>query len=349
MQREATSKQQSSKLDLLSLQDRNMLPQSSGNEIEVREQIVLDPELLNCLHRRGRRRLREIQTSCRVNVWLDTLRGVLHLNGSEVCVAAAKNLIAALGGPRIPVSIPTWAELLRTRKLQTGPEAAVARIQLESGCRLHIERGKQEVHLFGNPESVAKAQKLLMELEQQCVEEVMVSMANAIDSMVLQTIASSCGVTFRIENDHICILGIRKSVKEAVDTLKKHLEVSGLELPAPATPAEIIRVKENNKNKKTEVAPKKDGNANSMPNPCPTCNACPFCAACGHPTTYLDNVDGSTFVDIQSAPWMWQQLPYMPYDVGTDGMMPMTYVVPAPQNVPLCFVPALVVPGDNAS
>jgi hypothetical protein len=231
--------------------------------------------------------------------------------------------------------------------LQTGPEAAVARIQLESGCRLHIERGKQEVHLFGNPESVAKAQKLLMELEQQCVEEVMVSMANAIDSMVLQTIATSCGVTFRIENDHICILGIRKSVKEAVDTLKKHMEVSGLEIPAPATPAEIIQVKEINKKSKNEVAPKKDGNANSMPNPCPTCNACPFCAACGHPTTYLANIDGSTFVDFQSAPWMFQQLAYMPYDVGTDGMMPMTYVVPAPQNVPLCFVPALVVPGDN--
>mmetsp|Transcript_84085 Transcript_84085/g.132392 ORF Transcript_84085/g.132392 Transcript_84085/m.132392 type:complete len:376 (+) Transcript_84085:53-1180(+) len=354
---------------------RSSLTMPLGCELSVTEEISLEPELINSLYRRGRRRLRDIQSNCGVNVWLDKLRGVLHLSGSKASVASAKHLIAGLGGPRKRISTAMWAELLRTRKQQSGPEAAVARIQLQSGCRLHVERTSQEVHLFGDSASVAIAEKLLMELDQDCAEEVITLDADPIPPTALQAIANSCDVTLQAEKDRLYILGLRGYVKKAIDALEKNrnnLE-SYLDIPAPIVTGNM-EVKEANKvaapvpvQSLANVLPKNDKVANKI---CPTCKACPFCAKCGHPTSFVDNTEASGFAafgnnfpygppifinsdyNINATSGMYQQLPFTPCEYGmvggnVDNNTPMAFMIPNAQNVPVCFIPAARVPAPR--
>ena len=55
---------------------------------------------------------------------------------------------------------------------RTGQEDGVAlqRIQNQSGCRLHIERSKSEVRLFGSKEAAAVADRLLDDFQKMCME-----------------------------------------------------------------------------------------------------------------------------------------------------------------------------------
>jgi len=337
------------------------------SEVQVREEIILEPELLNSLLRRGRRRLRDIQNSCRVNVWLDKFRGILQLSGSEASVAVAKNLIAGLGGPRAPVSAAVWAELSRTRKMSSGPEAAVANIHRESGCRIHVDRARQEVHLFGNPESAAIADRLLKELDQNCVEEVMKLSAESVNSTALQAIASTFGVTLWNEDNVVHILGLRESVKKTLVTLNQHVEDSDLCLELPASPTESADIKAGSKNAgiahSPSDSPPKSGTNDIMRFACPTCKACPFCPSCDHPTTFVDTDSPYGFAtDSQAAPFMWRQMPFMPYEGGNrqgqvcvmptvlgggagDNMIPMAFVMPGSQNMQFCYVPAAIMAG----
>jgi hypothetical protein len=307
-------------------------------------------------------------------MWFDKVRGVLQVSGSEACVAAAKNLIDGLGGPRMCVSTSVWAELLRTRKLRSGSDANVARIQLESGCRIHVERSCQEVHLFGNAESVAIAQKLLKEMDQNCVSEVMEVSAESVNTTTLQSIAHSCSVTFQHENGRVCMLGMRDAVKKAAATLSQCLTdpdfVMELAVPTPVVSDDAQEVS-------PKVAPAQSL-ANAPPNRakkdiargvCPTCKACPFCQRCGHPTTFVDNADASGFAanaagnprsypnkvdNDQMPPYMWQQMPFVRYD-GTpmspvygdqfNNMVPMVYTFPNSQNQQVRFVPAQMMAG----
>jgi hypothetical protein len=335
-------------------------------EVQVREEIVLEPELLNSLYRRGGRRLRDIQKSCRVSVWFDKFRGVLQLSGSEACVASAKNLIAGLGGPRVPVSAAVWLELSRTRKLLSGSEAAVANIQRESGCRIHVERTRQEVHLFGNSESVVIAQKLLKELDLNCIEEV-IEVTDSVNSMALQALATKCGVSCRCEDNLARILGLRNSVKKAVETINQHLKDSDFCLELPPTPTESVDTQTGHKNpgvaqNPTNNFPKSASN-DKVHMACPTCKACPFCPSCGHPTTFVDTAEPSGFAtdgagnNSQAAPFMWRQMPFVPYDGGngqvmtpalggpSDNMVPMAFMMPGSQNMQVCFVPAAMMAG----
>jgi hypothetical protein len=326
------------KFDFLSLSDRTSHTMMQRNEVQVREEIVLEPELLNSLYRRGGRRLRDIQKSCKVNVWFDKFRGVLQISGTETCVAAAKNLIEGLGGPRAPVSAAVWAELSRTRKLLSGPEAAVARIQQESGCRIHVERTRQEVHLFGNSESVTIAQKLLDELEQSCSEEVVKLNGDMVNSTTLQAIANKCGVTMRLEDDLLHLLGLHEAVKKSLDTLNQVMKDADFRLELPVTPTENVDMKADVRcpSATHPMSSPKTGKADMKANPrpaapCPTCKACPFCPSCGHPTTFVDNADASGFAPgvagnmySQGVPMMWRQMPVMQqYEAGKmPGAMP---------------------------
>lgn len=346
------------------------------NEVHVREEIALEPELLNSLYRRGGRRLRDIQKSCRVSVWFDKFRGVLQLSGSQACVAAAKNLIAGLGGPRLPVSAAVWSELSRTRKLLSGPEAAVANIQLESGCRIHVERTRYEVHLFGDAGSVAIAEKLLSELDQKCIEEVMKLSELELAVPDLQAIANQCGVTLRFEEeeDMVQILGIRDSVKKTLDTISQSPKDASHRLRSELFPVAPIESAETKTGAKSAGATNSASNVQSGSNDsvrtvCPTCKACPFCPSCGHPTTFVDSAEPSGFAlpmpgsNGQAVPYMngmWRQMPFMPAE-GCNGqiavmngvpsggamenMVPMAFMMPGSQNMQVCFVPAQMMAG----
>jgi hypothetical protein len=338
------------------------------NEAEVHAEIKLEPELLNSFCRRGRRRLRDIQANCQVNVRLDKLRSVLHISGSEARVNLAKRHISGLGGPRKNVTTAVWAELLRTRTMQSGPDAVVARIQQESGCRIHIERSCQEVRLFGHQEAVVIAERLLEELDRKCVEKVVRLDGRSITSPALQAVAHLCGVTLRSEEGQLIAFGLRDSVDKAVESLDRHLNDPDyrLELPSPKQPSEA-----NEGSSTTATTPSDDGMGvgkvgNVAGNACPTCGACPFCAVCGHPTVFAHcapaknngeswNVDAHNYTEMllslqvpvnqkfdniqpPGTHWIGQQTPFIAHDgsmpqiaVGgtVQGVVPTAFMIPA--------------------
>jgi len=179
--------------------------------------ITLERELLRTLCRRSRRRLRDIQVACQATLRLDRLRGVLLVSGSEAAVQAVRNKLDSLGGPRKPVSGPVWAELMRTRTLHTTSQVSVAMLQEETGCRVHIERTRREVRLFGPSEGVTAASALIDRFADTCTEEAVIA---TVDPEALEALAHRCGVTFRLETGTVVALGLRERVDQAVEGLK---------------------------------------------------------------------------------------------------------------------------------
>ena len=120
----------------------------------------------------------------------------------------------------------------RTRTLQRD-DAALARIQAESGCRVHIERQQREVRLFGPVDSVALAESLLKELEEGCCEDVVLeSLDTEADLETLQAslepLAMDHNVTLCIEKSHgLRVFGLKAAVKAASSELKELLEPDG--------------------------------------------------------------------------------------------------------------------------
>ena len=101
-------------------------------------EIALDPELLSCFCRRDRRRLREIQSTCKVVAKLDRRRSgcacpgllvqsKLFASNYRVCAARIAQVLRSVG--RVDADAA----------LQDTADAIVARLQEESGCRIHIE------------------------------------------------------------------------------------------------------------------------------------------------------------------------------------------------------------------
>jgi len=185
-------------------------------------EIDLDPELMNTLCRRGRRRLREIQTACQAVVKLDRVNSILRVYGAEDAIYAVRQHLSHLGGPRKAVSAPVWAELMRTRTHQSTEYAAVAQIQQDSGCRIHIERSHLEVRLFGPDDSITVAERLLEKLSEECTEEVTPLPMGSLSVTVLQSIADSHGVTICVDEEQVVTFGRRTKVKSAVGELASY-------------------------------------------------------------------------------------------------------------------------------
>mmetsp|Transcript_4112 Transcript_4112/g.11661 ORF Transcript_4112/g.11661 Transcript_4112/m.11661 type:complete len:427 (+) Transcript_4112:74-1354(+) len=190
----------------------------SGGTVEI----SLDPELLNTLYRRSRRRLRDIQASCQALLKLDRARSSLRVSGSEEAVRSVRRHLENLSGPCKPLAPAVWAELMRTRTLRHSSRATIAHIQERSGCRIHIERGKQEARLFGPKEGIAVADRLLDEFAETCVEEAVSAggPAGALSVDTLQALAHAFGVTLRVEHQDVVVLGVKASVTEACRELR---------------------------------------------------------------------------------------------------------------------------------
>mmetsp|Transcript_42553 Transcript_42553/g.92687 ORF Transcript_42553/g.92687 Transcript_42553/m.92687 type:complete len:412 (+) Transcript_42553:43-1278(+) len=201
-------------------------------------EFVLDKETTSTLSRRDRRRLRQIQASCHAALRLDRARGVLRVTGWGQSVATVATQIASLSGPRKPVGAAVWAELMRTRSCQDDREndAALARLQKQSGCRIHIDRRVMEVRLFGPPAATAAADKLLDEFEQQVTEQTLPLDSLEGDPEIilqnLQPLADACGVTLRCTDNLVVALGRHVAVEDAMEKLKTG-DIGKTLLPVP--------------------------------------------------------------------------------------------------------------------
>mmetsp|Transcript_124389 Transcript_124389/g.265061 ORF Transcript_124389/g.265061 Transcript_124389/m.265061 type:complete len:487 (-) Transcript_124389:131-1591(-) len=310
-------------------------------------EIALDPELLTIFCRRGRRRLRDIQMSCQAAVKLDRARGVLRVSGPESSIHAVRRSLASLTGPRRPVPAAVWAELMRTRTMNYSAQATIARLQQESGCRIHIERSRQEVRIFGPGGGIALANKLLDELAKTCTEEV-VSLGSLppVAPEMLQTLARACCVTLRVEEGQIAVLGVRVAVDNAVKELKRCIaDPQNFEPgPLPREVSEAVALEDTegigdkldaeddfgpDENEKlgavtTKMPPpamadknldeqglqqiKCGHNHQSGCRACPTCGAGRFCVFCGAPTWQVSSMNVANYAAFGS-----------PQGVGGDG------------------------------
>jgi hypothetical protein len=319
----------------------------SNNETQVTADIVLEPDLLNSLYRRGRRRLKDIQATCQVNAKLDKLRGILRLSGSETGVQTARHLISGLGGPRKAVKVSVWAELLRTRTLQEGTQAIVAQIQQESGCRIHIERSRHEVRLFGDAEAVVIAERLLHELDKDCTEATVPMRTDSNIAPALQSLAHSCGVTLRLDENQVAVLGKRDPVAKAVKELNSFL--ADPQLRFVHQPSKPFTGQGEEAAEATPIGSESDENDDDkiQGSACPTCGACPFCASCGAVTASLpQNVScpENTAMPMQTpmAPYIGQQFPI----INCGGMMQISAMVPQ-DMVQQGMVPAVCMIPEN--
>jgi hypothetical protein len=343
---------------------------ASSNGGQVTVSVALEPEVLDSLSRRGRRRLKDIQSTCQVTAKLDKMAGLLHISGHEEGVDSAKRLIVGLGGPRVAVNIAVWAELLRTRTLQEGSQAIMAKIQSESGCRIHIERSRHEVRLFGDREAVVAAHKLLEQLNGDCMEAAVPMTPESHMQSALHALAHECGVTLRLDETQVGVLGMRGAVCKAVKELERcladpealshyHPPEETLENPQGAlvnTPAHAGSNDDAGDIAAHRTACSKCGACPfciSCGEPttflpqggaCSACGACPFCTSCGHPTTFLPqgtSIATSPVSTVSQSPWIGQQLPAMDYG---GGMMQIGTMFPqdmAQQGmVPaMCMIP----------
>mmetsp|Transcript_105032 Transcript_105032/g.182639 ORF Transcript_105032/g.182639 Transcript_105032/m.182639 type:complete len:440 (-) Transcript_105032:52-1371(-) len=192
---------------------------NDGHSVEI----LLDPEVLRALYRRGRRRLRDIQSSSQAALKLDRLRGVLKVSGSKEAVADVQRQLDCVLGSHLEVTPPVWAELMRTRADPDLSQAAVARIQHSSGCRIHIERNSHQVQLFGPTDTNIVAQHLIKELESMCDEEIVdIDFPMSLDLEELQKFAAEFGVTLQVEEMHITVFGIKGAVFEAARELRSY-------------------------------------------------------------------------------------------------------------------------------
>jgi hypothetical protein len=190
---------------------------------ETTVEIVLSGEVLAAMCRRGRRRLRDIQASSQAVLKLDRMRGVLHVTGKKTSIADVRRQLESVTGPCIKVSGAVWAELMRTRTTLDPSQAAIERIQSESGCRIHIERTALQLRLFGPKDKVAIAQHLLDELASMVVEEsVHMACSQYLSQEMLQCFASEFGVTLQVEERRIIVLGIQGAVMEAAKELRDY-------------------------------------------------------------------------------------------------------------------------------
>mmetsp|Transcript_84452 Transcript_84452/g.149423 ORF Transcript_84452/g.149423 Transcript_84452/m.149423 type:complete len:455 (-) Transcript_84452:167-1531(-) len=205
-----------------SMKGHNQMPEHSMNTLVI--EIQLDAELLATFCRRGRRRLREIQTSSQAVLKLDRSRSVLRASGTESQIAEVRRQLECLGGPRKQITAALWAELMRTRTLQDTSTAAIECIQQQSQCRVHIERSKHEVRLFGPKPAVAVADRLLDALANMCLEKVVqVSDITALASEMLHLMAHTCSVTLRVEKNCVFVLGLAVTVQTAAEELKRYV------------------------------------------------------------------------------------------------------------------------------
>lgn len=195
----------------------------SYGQPEQTVEIQIEPQLFESICRRGHRRLREIRAASQASLKLHHPRRVLEVKGTESGIAQVFKQLESLTGHHVSVKAAVWAELMRTRTNPDPNQAAIARIQKETECRVHIERTCLEIRLFGGNQSILPAQRLLSVLESICTEEVLdVENPSLLNHDDLRIFAEEFGITLLLEPTQLRIFGIKAAVNEASQELRSH-------------------------------------------------------------------------------------------------------------------------------
>lgn len=197
--------------------------------------ISLEDPLLSGFHRRGRRKLKEIEEGipdCHVK--FEKANACLMVSGSLEAIEMVRFRVECMTGPRKRLSVATWAEMMRTRMSQD-QGAIVAEIQRLTGCRLHIERGSAEVRLFGPDDSVAQADQMLDCFEAMCSEtdlNVPITFLPNVNMEVLGRVAQDLCVSCQMTQDRmILIMGFEAAVTLAKPIMERYILEGGNHAP----------------------------------------------------------------------------------------------------------------------
>jgi hypothetical protein len=104
----------------------------------------------------------------------------------------------------------------------TTASITVAKMQEETDCRVHIERSRCEVRLFGDARGVRQASERIDELASQCIEAfVPLDGSSKLPDEQLQNLAYEHHVTFIQETRKIVAYGLKGPVSKAVVSLQE--------------------------------------------------------------------------------------------------------------------------------
>jgi len=150
---------------------------------------------------------------------------------------------------------------------------------------VHIERTTEEVRLYGCEKNLKMADKLLKELAEETDIQVVQGM---VSPELLEQIALSMGVTLRVRDIHIEVLGRKDAIQSASTELEKLLQKAGFcekaletetqsiqsqsTTPSPQGP-KIAEMGQNLQNIHSQTQP--------VENRCHTCHCGRFCGTCG--------------------------------------------------------------------
>mmetsp|Transcript_49430 Transcript_49430/g.100389 ORF Transcript_49430/g.100389 Transcript_49430/m.100389 type:complete len:273 (+) Transcript_49430:39-857(+) len=141
---------------------------------------------------------------------------VIEISGASDDVHMAQEKVQECTGPTKSISLAVWCELLRTRK----GFGALGLIQVLTSCRVHVDRHRQRVKLFGTPHAIAWASTLLQNLEEMCTEK-QVAAIHGCDMEPLTRIARQTCVTLRVHDSQLCIIGFKTAVQDATAEIER--------------------------------------------------------------------------------------------------------------------------------
>jgi len=179
----------------------------------------LDPGTLGTLSKRGHARLHQLQRQTpEMRLSLDHARKALLLTGPAHRLDDLRQQIAGLLGRTKKVPAALWAELMRTR---TSSNGLIARLQHFSGSRIHIERSRFELCIYGSDEQFSIANGLLEHMAKDCIEERLLLETSQIGEQQrneLAELAEASGVAIQVKEKEIIVLGIRDAVKQVCES-----------------------------------------------------------------------------------------------------------------------------------
>mmetsp|Transcript_34908 Transcript_34908/g.81661 ORF Transcript_34908/g.81661 Transcript_34908/m.81661 type:complete len:310 (-) Transcript_34908:487-1416(-) len=212
---------------------RLFCPEGGGRNLEeerIHVEIPLSVTLETSLCRRGRRRFREIQATSTARIRFDRAHTVLKVSGTAEEIWDVRRKLESFGGVRQVVPTAVWCELMRTRLEADPAKSALERIQTLCGCRVHIERSRQEVRFFGSEENCQRGLELVESFSASCSEGYVPLPATAVGQnpllpdAVAKAVAEEFEVTVNMEQRRVVVYGLTAAVAEAVTAVERYLE-----------------------------------------------------------------------------------------------------------------------------
>jgi len=187
-----------------------------------REIVQLTAELrLVLTSRRGSRRLRNIEVHSGAKLALDLTLDLLVISGSEFAIKVAKVELECLHGVVVSVAVALWAELMRCREQDS--DGLLSLLQQATGTRIHVDRFRHEIRVYGQRSSMHKVYETVAQLEARCSEEtILLPPWMSTPAPLMEMIAQKHAVTITVGEGAAVLRGLTTAVKEAAEDVRSN-------------------------------------------------------------------------------------------------------------------------------